>query len=81
MRAALLMVVMAGLLVGGCYRRVVSAKGLGAMGTQVEPSYRPNTKADQALDKLLQSKREVKKTQKWSNEADWRSVKLLPSAP
>ena|SRR5215831_3143585 len=40
-------------LLGGCYQRVVSSKGLGGMGTTVEEPYRSNTAADRAVDSMF----------------------------
>jgi hypothetical protein len=35
---------------GGCYKRVVSSKGFGGMGTTIQDSYRSDTAADRAVD-------------------------------
>lgn len=45
---------------GGCYERTVKARGVGAMGKSLEPSYRSNTAADRAIDSLFADPREAK---------------------
>lgn len=50
---AVLMVMVAAVLVGGCYRRVVGTRGLGATGVRVQPGYRADTAADRAVDGMM----------------------------
>jgi hypothetical protein len=51
---------------GGCYERTVSAKGIGAMGTNVQDGYRSDTAMDRAWDSMF---------------ADPRSAKPVPKNP
>jgi hypothetical protein len=37
----------------GCYKRVVSSKGFGGMGTTIQDPYRSDTSADRAVDGLM----------------------------
>jgi hypothetical protein len=45
---------------GGCYERTVKARGVGAMGKSLEPSYRSDTAADRWVDSLFGDPRESK---------------------
>ncbi len=47
------MILVAAVAVGGCYKRVVGTRGLGAAGTRVQPEYRSDTSADRAVDRAL----------------------------
>lgn len=40
-------------LLGGCYSRTVSTKGIGSYGSNVEESYRSDTAADRWVDSLF----------------------------
>lgn len=61
------------ILLGGCYRRTVSASGLGAMGTSTESSYRSNTAADRWYDQMFSSKPPTSRT-RWVNPGETQSV-------
>lgn len=47
-------------MLGGCYERTVSAKGLGARNTVVQEGYRSNTALDRAWDSLFADPAESK---------------------
>jgi hypothetical protein len=52
------------LALAGCYERTVKARGVGAMGKSLEPSYRSNTAADRAIDSLFSDPRDAKRAPK-----------------
>jgi hypothetical protein len=52
-RLSILAIVLVLPLLGGCYQRVVSSRGLG--GAEVQESYRSNTAADRAIDGMFGS--------------------------
>jgi hypothetical protein len=41
------------LVMGGCYERTVSTRGLGGVGKKTQSEYRSNTAADRAVDSML----------------------------
>jgi|GEM_PF-3705957 len=51
---------------GGCYKRVVSNKGLGATGSRAQESYRSDTAMDRWYDRTFTSG-ETKTTTRWVN--------------
>lgn len=51
---------------GGCYKRVVSSKGLGATGSRAQESYRSDTALDRWYDRTFTSG-ETKTTTRWVN--------------
>jgi len=48
--AVALLGAMSGVVLSGCYERVVRAEGLGAQGVAVQKPYRSETKLDKAFD-------------------------------
>jgi hypothetical protein len=53
MRKAVPLVVFAVLVMGGCYERTVSTRGLGGVGKKTQTEYRSNTAADRAVDAMV----------------------------
>ncbi|MFZ2875214.1 MAG: hypothetical protein WAZ94_12130 [Phycisphaerales bacterium] len=51
---------------GGCYKRVVSSRGLGATGSRAQESYRSDTALDRWYDRTFTSG-ETKTTTRWVN--------------
>jgi hypothetical protein len=52
-RSAIVVLVLLALSGAGCYKRVVSSKGFGGMGTTIQDPYRADTAADRAVDSAL----------------------------
>jgi hypothetical protein len=53
MRSVACLLLAAGALMGGCYERTVSTRGIGGVGSTTQKEYRSNTAADRAMDSLL----------------------------
>jgi len=51
-RGVILVLAVVALSGAGCYKRVVSSKGFGGMGTTIQDPYRSDTAADRAVDSL-----------------------------
>ncbi|CAG0989714.1 hypothetical protein PHYC_02220 [Phycisphaerales bacterium] len=45
------------LMIGGCYKRTVSTRGIGSYGSGTQESYRSNTAADRWYDEAFTSKK------------------------
>jgi hypothetical protein len=50
---------------GGCYERVVSSNGIGATAADVKKSYRSETAADRAFDRMVRPEKPVSRSQRW----------------
>lgn len=53
-------------LLGGCYKRVVSSRGLGATGSRAQESYRSDTALDRWYDRTFTGG-ETRTTTRWVN--------------